>query len=50
MICDIPNIGLIHYLILSSIIFTVGIIGICINRKNLIIILMSIELILLSIN
>jgi len=44
------QISLMHYLILSSIIFTIGVFGVFLNRKNLIIILMSIELILLSIN
>ncbi len=44
------EIGLGHYLTLSAIIFTIGIVGIFLNRKNVIIILMSIELILLSIN
>jgi NADH-quinone oxidoreductase subunit K len=44
------EIGLSHYLILASILFTIGIFGIFINRKNVIIILMSIELILLSVN
>ena len=44
------EIGLGHYLTLAAIIFTIGIIGIFINRKNVIIILMSIELILLSVN
>ena len=44
------EIGLGHYLTLSAIIFTIGIIGIFINRKNIIIILMSIELILLGVN
>ena len=39
-----------HYLILSSMIFTIGLFGIFLNRKNLIIILMSLELILLSVN
>ena len=39
-----------HYLILSSIILTLGVFGIFLNRKNVIIILMSIELILLSVN
>tara|TARA_B110000438_G_C15743018_1_gene619383 strand:- start:628 stop:939 length:312 start_codon:yes stop_codon:yes gene_type:complete len=39
-----------HYLILSSIIFTIGIVGIFLNRKNVIIILMSIELMLLAVN
>ena len=44
------EIGLGHYLILSAIIFTIGVVGIFLNRKNVIIILMSIELILLSVN
>jgi NADH-quinone oxidoreductase subunit K len=39
-----------HYLILAAIIFTIGVIGIFLNRKNVIIILMSIELILLAVN
>jgi NADH-quinone oxidoreductase subunit K len=44
------EIGLGHYLTLSAIIFTIGIVGVFLNRKNIIIILMSIELILLSVN
>ena len=44
------EIGLGHYLTLSTIIFSIGIIGIFLNRKNVIIILMAIELILLSVN
>jgi len=44
------NIALGHYLILAAIIFIIGIIGIFLNRKNVIIILMSIELILLAVN
>ena len=44
------EIGLGHYLTLAAIIFTIGIIGIFLNRKNVIIILMSIELILLGVN
>ncbi len=43
-------ISLTHYLTLGAIIFTIGVFGIFINRKNVIIILMSIELILLSVN
>ena len=39
-----------QFLILSSLLFTIGVIGIFLNRKNVIIILMSIELILLSVN
>jgi len=44
------EIGLGHYLILSAVIFSIGIIGVFLNRKNIIIILMSIELILLAVN
>ena len=44
------EIALGHYLTLAAIIFSIGIIGIFLNRKNIIIILMSIELILLSVN
>ncbi len=44
------GIAISHYLILSSIILTLGVFGIFLNRKNVIIILMSIELILLSVN
>ena len=44
------DIGLGHYLTLGAIIFTIGIIGIFLNRKNIIVILMSIELILLAVN
>ena len=44
------DIGLGHYLTLGAIIFTIGIVGIFLNRKNIIVILMSIELILLSVN
>ena len=43
-------IGLGHYLAVAAILFTLGILGIFINRKNIIVILMSIELILLSVN
>ena len=44
------EISLGHYLTLAAVIFTIGIVGIFINRKNVIIILMSIELILLAVN
>ena len=44
------NIGLGHYLFLAAIIFIIDVIGIFLNRKNVIIILMSIELILLAVN
>ncbi len=43
-------IGLGHYLSVAAILFTLGIFGIFLNRKNIIVILMSIELILLSVN
>ena len=43
-------IGLTHYLIVAALLFTIGVFGIFINRKNVIIILMSVELILLSVN
>jgi len=44
------EIGLSHYLVLSAIVFTLGIFGIFLNRRNVIIIMMSIELILLAVN
>ena len=44
------EIGLGHYLSLGAIIFSLGVIGIFLNRKNVIVILMSIELILLAVN
>tara|TARA_B100001029_G_C14884205_1_gene351698 strand:+ start:258 stop:569 length:312 start_codon:yes stop_codon:yes gene_type:complete len=44
------DIGLSHYLVLGAIIFSLGVIGIFLNRKNVIVILMSIELILLAVN
>ena len=44
------EIGLGHYLSLGAIIFFLGVIGIFLNRKNIIVILMSIELILLAVN
>ena len=43
-------IGLGHYVTVSAILFVLGVFGIAINRKNVIIILMSIELILLAVN
>ncbi|MBF0188321.1 MAG: NADH-quinone oxidoreductase subunit NuoK [Magnetococcales bacterium] len=39
-----------HFLALSAILFTIGVFGVFLNRRNVIIILMSIELILLSVN
>ena len=44
------EIGLGHYLTLGAVIFTIGVVGIFLNRKNIIVILMSIELILLAVN
>ena len=44
------SISLGHYLTLAAIIFTIGVVGIFLNRKNVIVILMSIELILLAVN
>ncbi len=44
------TIGLSHYLILAALLFTIGVFGIFLNRKNVIIILMSIELMLLAVN
>ena len=44
------EIGLQHYLILAGLIFTIGVFGIFLNRKNVIVILMSVELMLLAVN
>jgi NADH-quinone oxidoreductase subunit K len=44
------QVGLGHYLVVSAILLVLGVFGIFLNRKNIIIILMSIELILLSVN
>ncbi len=44
------TIGLGHYLTVAAILFTIGIFGIFLNRKNVIIILMSVELMLLAVN
>ena len=44
------TVGLSGYLAVAAILFTIGVVGIFLNRKNIIIILMSIELILLSVN
>ena len=44
------TIGLSHYLTVAAILFTIGVFGIFLNRKNVIVILMSIELILLAVN
>ena len=44
------TIGLAHYLVVAAILFTIGVFGIFVNRKNVIIILMCVELILLAVN
>ena len=44
------DITITHFLILGAILFTIGVLGIFLNKKNVIIILMSIELILLAVN
>jgi len=44
------TIGLGHYLAVAAILFTLGIVGIFLNRKNVIVILMSLELMLLAVN
>jgi NADH-quinone oxidoreductase subunit K len=44
------TIGLTQYLAVAAILFTIGMLGIFLNRKNIIIILMSVELILLAVN
>ncbi|MDX2224930.1 MAG: NADH-quinone oxidoreductase subunit NuoK [Rhodospirillaceae bacterium] len=44
------QIGLAHYLTVGAILFTIGVFGIFLNRRNLIVILMSIELLLLAVN
>ena len=43
-------VGLSHFLIVAAVLFTLGVFGIFLNRKNIIVILMSIELILLAVN
>jgi NADH-quinone oxidoreductase subunit K len=44
------TIGLAHYLTVAAMLFTIGVFGIFVNRKNVIVILMSIEMILLAVN
>ena len=44
------TVGISHFLTVSAILFTLGVFGIFLNRKNIIIILMSVELILLAVN
>ena len=50
MEAGILTIGLGHYLTLGAILFTLGVFGIFLNRRNVIIILMSVELMLLAVN
>jgi NADH-quinone oxidoreductase subunit K len=44
------NVGMTHFLVLAAILFVIGITGIFINRKNIIVVLMSLELMLLAVN
>ena len=44
------DLGLSHFVAVSAVLFTIGVVGIFVNRKNIIVILMAIELILLSVN
>ena len=46
----VMEVGLVHYLVISAILLVLGIFGIFLNRKNVIIMMMSIELILLAVN
>jgi NADH-quinone oxidoreductase subunit K len=43
-------VGLTQYLTVAAVLFTIGVVGIFLNRKNIIVILMSVELILLAVN
>ena len=43
-------IGLVHYLVVAAVLFALGVLGLVANRKNLIVMLMAIELILLAVN
>lgn len=47
---EVFEIGLSHYLTLAAVLFTIGVFGMFLNRKNVIVILMSIELMLLAVN
>ena len=44
------SVGISHFLTVSAILFTLGVFGIFLNRKNVIVILMSVELVLLAVN
>ena len=47
---ELLNVGLAHYLSLAALLFTMGVFGIFLNRKNVIVILMCVELMLLAVN
>lgn len=47
---ELLDVGLVHYLSLAALLFTMGVFGIFLNRKNVIVILMCIELMLLAVN
>ncbi len=47
---DLGGIGIEHFLVVGAILFVLGVLGIFLNRKNVIVILMSVELILLAVN
>ncbi|NTU77775.1 MAG: NADH-quinone oxidoreductase subunit NuoK [Alphaproteobacteria bacterium] len=47
---ELGAIGLGHYLVLAAILFTIGVLGLFLNRRNVIVILMAIELMLLAVN
>ena len=44
------NLGLSHYLVLGAVLFAISVVGIFLNRKNIIVLLMAIELMLLAVN
>jgi NADH-quinone oxidoreductase subunit K len=46
----IMAVGLHHFLVVAALLFTIGVMGIILNRKNVIVILMSVEMILLAVN
>ena len=50
MVTNLMSVGRSHYLILGSILFAISVIGIFLNRKNVIVLLMAIELMLLAVN
>lgn len=47
---NVDIIGMEHFLVLAGLLFTIGVFGIFLNRKNVIVILMSVELMLLAVN